>query len=125
LKDIAGDALELKISIKPGTATEIGVEVYCDQDGKGGFPIALQPTNKTLRLGDVQAPFEFRAGEKLELRVFLDKTMIEVFANDRQAMVGSHRYAAGNLGVSLFSKGGEVLVKEVKGWKMKSIYADR
>jgi hypothetical protein len=26
-------------------------------------------------------------------------------------------------GVSLFSKGGHVLTKKVKGWKMKSIYA--
>jgi hypothetical protein len=48
-----------------------------------------------------------------------------VFANDRQAAVAAHKYEPGNVGVSLFSKGGDVVVKEVKGWKMKSIYAGR
>jgi len=49
--------------------------------------------------------------------------MIEVFANDRQAAVAPHKYAPENLGVSLVTNGGDATVKEVKGWKMKSIYA--
>lgn len=57
------------------------------------------------------------------MRVFLDKNMIEVFANDRQAAVAPHKYAPENLGVSLVTNGGDATVKEVKGWKMKSIYA--
>ncbi|MHC4338372.1 MAG: GH32 C-terminal domain-containing protein [Planctomycetota bacterium] len=34
----------------------------------------------------VNAPFELKKGEPLRLRVFLDKPMLEVFANDRQAI---------------------------------------
>ena len=49
--------------------------------------------------------------------------MIEVFANDRQAALAPHKYAPENLGVCLVSTGGDAAVKEVKGWKMKSIYA--
>ena len=67
-------------------------------------------------------PSELKAGERVELRVYLDKSMIEVFANDRQAAVASHKYAPENLGIGLFSKGGDVVVKEIKGWKMKPIY---
>lgn len=122
LKDIAGDALELKISIQPGAAAQFGLEVYCDAAGKNGFPIAVDSAARTLRLGATKAPFELKTGENLELRVFLDKNMIEVFANDRQAVVASHKYAPANLGVRLFSQGGDVVVKEVKAWKMKSIY---
>ena len=96
---------------------------YCDQDGKNGFPIAIESEGKILRLGKTMAPFELKAGEGLDLRVFLDKNMIEVFANDRQAAVASHKYAPGNLNISLFSKGGDVVVKELKSWRMKSIYA--
>jgi sucrose-6-phosphate hydrolase SacC (GH32 family) len=59
--------------------------------------------------------------EDLALRAFLDKNMIGVFANDRQAAAAPYKYAPENLGVSLFSKGGDAVVKEVKGWKMKSI----
>jgi sucrose-6-phosphate hydrolase SacC (GH32 family) len=122
LKEIAGDTIELKVTIQPGAAKQFGVQVYCDKDGNGGFPIAVEPESKTLALGAMKVPFNLKAGENLELRVFLDKNMIEVFANDRQAAVAPHRYAPGNLGVSLFSKGGDVVVREVKGWKMKSIY---
>ena len=112
----------MKVTIEPGAATEFGVEVYCDKDGKGGFPIAIEPSSKTLRLGTVKAPFELKAGERVELRVFLDKSMIEVFANDRQAAVASHKYAPENLGVALFSKGGDVVTKEIKSWNLRSIY---
>jgi hypothetical protein len=48
--------------------------------------------------------------------------MIEVFANDCQAAVASHRYAPGNLGIKLFSRGGDTVATEVKSWKMKSSY---
>ena len=34
-------------------------------------------------------------------------------------------YAPENFGISLFSKGGDVMVKQVKGWKMKSCYAEK
>ena len=122
LRDIGGDAIELKVSIEPGTASEFGVEVYCDTEGKGGLPISIEPGSNVLRVGAVKVPFELNGGERAELRIFLDKNVIEVFANDRQAAVASQKYAPENLGISLFSKGGDVVVKEVKGWKMKSIY---
>ena len=51
-----------------------------------------------------------------------DKSMIEVFANDRQAAVAWHEYKPENLNVSLFSKGDDLVVKRVTAWKMKSIY---
>ena len=125
LKDIAGDTLEVKVVMKPGAAKQLGVRVYCDKDGTSGFPISVEPETKTLALGEMKVPFELKPDEDLTLRVFLDKNMIEVFANDRQAAVAPHKYAPENLGVSLFSQGGDVVVTEVKGWKMKSIYAGR
>lgn len=123
LKQIAGDALELKLTLTPGTATEFGVEVHCNAQGTSGFPIAVDLARNTLRLGDTVAPFELRAGEDLELRVFIDKNVIEVFANERQAAVASHAYASEDLGICLFSKHGDMHVNSVQGWTMKSIYA--
>jgi sucrose-6-phosphate hydrolase SacC (GH32 family) len=123
LKEIASDTLELQVAIKPGEAKQVGVQVYCDKEGNGGFPIAVEPESKALRLGSIEVPFELKPGEDLELHVFLDKSMIEVFVNDRQAAVASHKYASGNLGVSLFGKGGDVVAKVVKGWRLRSIYA--
>ena len=123
LREISGDTIEIKAVIQPGPARQFGVQVYCDKEGNHGFPIAVEPEKKTLTLGETKVPFELKAAENLELRVFLDKSIIEVFVNDRQAALSPHKYAPENLGVRLFSKGGDVVAKEVKGWKMRSIYA--
>jgi sucrose-6-phosphate hydrolase SacC (GH32 family) len=125
LKRIAGDAVELKIHFTPGTATEFGVEVYCDAAGNNGFPIVIEPGGKILRLGDLKVPFELKAGEPVDLRVFLDKNIIEVFANDRQAALASHKYAAGNHGIQLISRGGDTVATQLTAWKLKSSYASK
>ncbi len=121
LKNIAGDIIELSVTIKPTSAKEYGVSVFCDKDGKG-FPITIMPQSKVMTMGDIKPPFELKKGEDLNLRIFLDKSMVEVFVNDRQAAVYMHRHAKDNVGISLFSKGGDITAK-VKAWKMKSIYA--
>jgi sucrose-6-phosphate hydrolase SacC (GH32 family) len=54
--------------------------------------------------------------------VFIDKNLVEVFANDRQAAVAAQKYEPESLGISLFSRGGDAAVKEVKSWRMRSIW---
>jgi sucrose-6-phosphate hydrolase SacC (GH32 family) len=58
-------------------------------------------------------------------RIFIDKSMIEVFANDRQAAVAWHEYDPNDIYVNLFSQGGDVKVKSISSWKMNSIYTAR
>jgi len=123
LKRIAGDTIELSVTIKPTDAKEYGVSVFCDKKGEG-FPITIKPQSNVLAMGAIKPPFELEKGEDLKLRIFLDKSMVEVFANDRQAAVYMHKHDNRNTGISLFSKGGDIEA-EVKGWKMKSIYPSR
>ena len=122
LENIAGDTLEISITFLPGAARKFGVHVYCGLDGKNGFPITYESGAKMLTMGDTKIPFALPAAEDLELRVFLDKSIIEVFANDRLAALAPHRYDPQNPGISLFSEGDSVRVKEVKGWKLQTIY---
>ena len=75
-----------------------------------------------MTLGYINPPFELKEGEDLTLRVFIDKNMIDVFANDRQASVAWHDCDPKDLHVSLFSKGGDLKCKTISSWKMKSIY---
>jgi len=121
LKDISGNTLELSITIKPTRAKEYGVSVFCDKDGKG-FPVTIKPEGKVFAMGEITPPFELKEDEDLNLRIFLDKSMVEVFVNDRQAAVYMHQHDKESVGISLFSKGGDITAI-VKGWKMKSIYA--
>jgi len=122
LKGIAGDTMELEIVLEAPLAREFGVKVLCDKDGNNGFTIASGKERKNLSVGYIKPPFELKEGEDLTLRIFIDKHLIEVFANDRQAALAWHEYDPQDLQVSLFSKGGDLKVKSVSAWQMKSCY---
>ena len=124
MPELAGDTLELRIVFEPDSAHRFGVQVYCDPDGKNGFPIIYEPKAKTLTMGETKIPMELPASEDMELRVFLDKSIIEVFVNDRMAALAPHVYAAENQGVSLFAGEGSVHVKEFLAWNLRSSYAN-
>ena len=66
-----------------------------------------------------EAPLELAAGEALNLRVFLDRSVLEVFANSRQCIT-QRIYPSGrdSLGVELFSIDGPGDVKSVEAWDM-------
>ncbi len=123
LKDVHGDAVELEVTFQAPAAKEFGIDVLCDKNGENGLRVAVTPESKTLTVGNVHAPFALKSGEDLSLRVFIDKNLVEVFANDRQAAVAAAgKYDPEKLEASLFSHGGDIVAKEVKSWKMKSIY---
>ncbi len=122
LEKITGDAIELEITFAAPLPKEFGIHLLGEADGKNGMSIVAGAESKTLKVGTIKAPFELKDKEDLTLRVFIDKNLVEVFANDRQAAVFAHRHIRKNPNISLFAKGGDVLVKEVKTWKMKTIY---
>ena len=124
LKNLSSDAVELKLEFEPTGAKQFGLEVLCDKDGENGLKITVIPENKILRVGKVNAPFELREGEKLTLRVFIDKNLVEVFANDRQAVANALKESPlENTAGKLFAVGADVKVKTVTSWKIKTIYS--
>ena len=75
---MAGDVREFQLLFQPGNAKDFGVEVHCDAQGKNGFVISVETDSQILRLGDLRVPLALKAGESVELRIFLDKSMIEI-----------------------------------------------
>jgi beta-fructofuranosidase len=66
-----------------------------------------------------RAPFTLAPGEPLVLRVFVDKPIIEVFANDRQAICRRVFPARqDSLGVVLFAEGAPAAFRKVTAWEM-------
>ena len=56
---------------------------------------------------------------QLKLRVYVDRSIVEVFANDRQAMARTiYPTRPDSLGVSLFSRGGPADVASVWAWRL-------
>ena len=78
-----------------------------------------QPRNGPHPVGVVEAPFALRPGETLKLRVFLDKPMLEVFANDRQCITQQIFPASREaLAVKAFARGGKASVQSGDAWDM-------
>lgn len=69
------------------------------------------------------APFHLPPGEPLRLRVFIDRSVVEVFANGRQC-VAARVYPGRDdaTGVSLRAQGGEARLLRFDAWEMGTIY---
>ena len=66
-------------------------------------------------------PFELGADEPLKLQVFVDKSVVEVFANNRQAVMRRiYPSRKDSLGVVLFAKGDSVTVQKLEVWEIMS-----
>ncbi len=69
------------------------------------------------------APVYLDMNEPLKLRVFIDKSVVEVFVNGKQALaVRVYPSLSTSVGVSLRSQGQDIELKSLEAWQMKSIY---
>jgi beta-fructofuranosidase len=61
--------------------------------------------------------------EPLKLRVFVDKSVVEVFVNGKQCVAARVYPGRGDsVGVSLRSQGRDSTLKSLDAWQMKNIY---
>ena len=71
------------------------------------------------------APLVMEAGEPLRLRVFIDRSVVEVFANGRQCVaVRVYPGREDSAGVSLRAQGSGAKLVSLDAWQMKSVYAN-
>jgi sucrose-6-phosphate hydrolase SacC (GH32 family) len=69
-----------------------------------------------------EAPLELRPGEPLRLRIFLDRSVLEVFANGRQCLAQRvYPTRSDSLNVALLARGGQAKVISLKAWSMYSV----
>ncbi len=69
------------------------------------------------------APVFIGNDETLKLRVFIDKSVVEVFVNGKQVVaVRVYPSRKDSLGVSLRSQGKDSELKSLEAWQMKNIY---
>jgi len=136
LEGIAADCLEMIVELNPGSAARCGLCVRRSLDAEEESLIcydqaaralvtdcthsstgkeAIKETYKTaFRLGD---------NEKLRLRIFLDRSVMEVFANNR-ACLTSRIYPAktDSLGVAVFAEGGVGKLTSMYAWHVRTIW---
>ena len=69
------------------------------------------------------ARLDLDEGEPLRLRVFVDRSIVEVFAN-RVVCLTKRVYPvrADSTGVRLFANGGDVVVRRLETWRMDTMW---
>ena len=128
------------MELRGNGAKEFGVKVCCSRDGRNETVIGYNTAEGKLKIDTTRsgpniraplpivnspakaveaAPMKLGAKEALKLRVFVDRSMIEVFANDgRQALSRIVYPAAGSNGIRLYAKGGSATASVVRVWDM-------
>lgn len=123
IAEVGHEAAEIRITVDREQAARklFGFTLFVDDKG-AGLPIVLRPDTGTLRVGTVDAPFavaDLPAGEDLELRIFIDRYLVEVFANDRQAVVAAWMDYRGRPDLAAFTVGAPTTLKTVEIWKLE------
>jgi beta-fructofuranosidase len=131
LDGVAGRALEL--SVRFATSQEstlaarfMGIKVLCDAGGNGGIECLYDASTQTF--GHVlsecdtdKVPFALRSGEPLTLRLWIDGSAIEAFANDRAAWTWRYYPESEQQDcVALIARGGDAAVESINIWNLNN-----
>jgi len=136
LEDIKGDRLEIVAEFAPGSAREVGVKVRCSPAGEEQTIISYDRSSEQLAIDrsrsslssnvhrDTQGGMlELADHQTLWLHIFLDRSVVEVFANGRECL--SERIypsLADSVGLDLFARGGTAKLNSVDVWELESIW---
>jgi fructan beta-fructosidase len=134
LGNVRGDALEIEAELAPGDAKEIGFRLC--KGGGDETVLGITPENKEVfvdrtRSGQVSFAPEFpgrhkaalRQSSQVRLHIFLDRSSVEVFVNDGEAVLTDRIYPSpGSDGIELYSTEGQGKVLSLSIWKLGSIW---
>jgi len=130
LNELGSKLLELEVKIEPNKASQFGVKVCVSEDGREETLIYYDSKDQKLKVDTrksglefgrkiiEEAPLELKQGEPLILRIYVDKSIVEVYANDRQAIARRIYPTLEGTGVKLFSKGDNISVGSINAWEL-------
>ena len=143
LDNINGNAMEVLLEIDPKDAQHVELNILRSPDKQEYTQITFYKnrpfwdsnsalsinTDKSSILPDVRtrpaemAPLNVEAGENLRVRIFIDKSVVEVFANDKQyAAVRVYPGLAISTGVSILSRASDSELISLDAWQMNNIW---
>ncbi|MFC0213525.1 glycoside hydrolase family 32 protein [Paenibacillus chartarius] len=125
---VTGDSYELEVEFEAGDALAFGLKLRVDDAGKEETVLTYLVEEGLLCLnrdrsgigpgGERRAAVPLKSG-KLALRIFVDKSSVEVFAGDGEVVMTARIYPAPeSQGIRLFSKGA-AYVRQLKKWDIR------
>ncbi len=126
LPGLRGDTLEILAEFDPGTARRFGLivrggtRIHVDVDSSSfgaSDNVKLGANDPELGAG----PAILDAGRPVRIRVFLDRSLLEVFVNGQTGTAAITSDPAA-LGLDLFSEGGVAILKSLDVWEMRPVW---
>jgi len=121
VKEIRGDQLEVAVEFDLLNAGFCGLKLLADEDGRGGLPIRW--SGDLLQVDGVAIPMpSWKPGETLELRIFVDRAYVEVFAAGGR-FVATRKLFPERIGgdhLAFTHIGGNARVVRFEAWPLKS-----
>lgn len=132
LDDLHGDMLEIAVTLDPGTAARVGVAARASADRSEETLIVYDRDAGCLTIDRSRAdglasdspslPLPLASGEMLELRIFVDRSIIEVFANGYACLTARvYPERADSTGVAVFAEGGAARMLGLEAWRMPDV----
>lgn len=129
LPEVSGDALELLVELEPAAAAKVGLAVRRSADGRQETRIVYDRTAATLAIdreragegdgGMHAAPLVLAGDDTLKLRVFVDRSSVEVFAQDGSVVLTERVFPdPSSRGVALLAEGGRARLVALQAWRM-------
>lgn len=126
----APDTLELLVRLLPGTARAVGLFLRRAPDGSEETRLVYDVGARTLCIVRERSSLDpetartaqggslvLAAGEPLTLHLFLDRSVLEVYANGRLCITSRiYPTRADSLGLSFFADGGSALLVQADAW---------
>jgi len=108
------DLLDISTQMQPGGATDFGLAIH-------GHAIRYSTADQKLSLDSFSAPLKL-SNNGLQLRILVDRSSIEVFADQGQVTLSAITLENPNQDVSLFTKGGALRVISLQASRLESIW---
>ena len=131
----AGDSLELDIvyDLAVTDASEVGIRVRCSEDGSAYTEIRYSITEQKIYMdrnlggegdgGVSEAPLPKQPDGRLRIRLFLDRSSIELFAGDGRIAMTNRVYPnPDNVGIGFFARQGTAAIETLDVWELSSIW---
>lgn len=147
LKDVESDCAEIEVEIEMGSAHRAGVRLRSTADGSEQTRIGYDRDSQELFCDtsvssqdpatEGRPPFLAGRGvqkgllkleerEPLKLRIYLDASVIETFANGRASLSDRvYPLNPASLGIGLFTQGGTARLRSMTVWELSPITQDR
>lgn len=127
-----GDTIEILARFDLGSASQVGLRVRCADDGsertlvywdadEGQLVVDASASARDVP-GGQRRQAAFGPDGELELRLFLDRSVIECFANGRCCLTSRIYPDLASLGLQAFAHGGSAHLRTIDIWTMDSIW---